>query len=90
MTPHSLRRTFASLLFGLGRTAPDVMAQLGHTHPGLTLRIYARAMRRDAGEAERLRTLAGLGEWAPMGTSRPREDEVAVSRNGAAEAGSQA
>lgn len=60
LTPHSLRRTFASLLFAIGRTAPEVMAQLGHTDPKLTLRIYARAMSRDAGENERLRTLTGL------------------------------
>jgi integrase len=46
LTPHSLRRTCASVLFALGRAAPDVMEQLGHTDPKLTLRIYARAMRR--------------------------------------------
>lgn len=62
LTPHSLRRTFASLLFALGRTAPEVMDQLGHTDPKLTLRIYARAMRRDAGESQRLRALAGVDE----------------------------
>jgi len=62
LTPHSLRRTFASLLFALGRTAPEVMDQLGHTDPKLTLRIYARAMRRDAGESERLRSLAGAND----------------------------
>jgi len=35
------------------------MDQLGHTDPKLTLRIYARAMRRDAGDNDRLRALAG-------------------------------
>jgi integrase len=35
------------------------MDQLGHTDPKLTLRIYARAMRRDADESELLRALAG-------------------------------
>ena len=68
LTPHSLRRTFASLLFALGRSAPEVMDQLGHTDPKLTLRIYARAMRRDPGENERLQALAGASFWAPMGT----------------------
>lgn len=57
LTPHSLRRTFASLLFALGRTAPEVMDQLGHTDPKLALRIYARALRRDVGEDLRLRAL---------------------------------
>jgi integrase len=60
LTPHSLRRTFASLLYALGRTPPEVMDQLGHTDPKLPLRIYARAMRRDEGEVERLRALAGV------------------------------
>lgn len=68
LTPHSLRRTFASLLFALGHAAPIVMDQLGHTDPKLTLRIYARAMRRDAGEVDRLRALAGVSDWAPTGT----------------------
>jgi integrase len=29
LTPHSLRRTFASLLFALGEAPPYVMAQMG-------------------------------------------------------------
>jgi integrase len=57
LTPHSLRRTFASLLYAIGEPAPTVMAEMGHTHPALALRIYAAAMRRDAGENERLREL---------------------------------
>ena len=73
LTPHSLRRTFASLLFALGRTAPEVMEQLGHTDPKLTLRIYARAMRRDVGETARLRVLVeGNGaEAGPLSEARP-------------------
>jgi len=58
LTPHSLRRTYASVLFALGRTAPEVMEQLGHADPKLTLRIYARAMRRATDESERLELLA--------------------------------
>jgi hypothetical protein len=44
-----------------------VMAQLGHTDPGFTLRVYAHAMRRDDGDKERLRALveAVIGHhWA--------------------------
>jgi integrase len=33
LTPHSLRRTFASLLFAMGETPPYVMEQLGHATP---------------------------------------------------------
>ena len=55
LTPHSLRRTFASLLFVLGETPPYVMQQLGHTTPNLTLALYAKAdgpARRRAGATE--------------------------------------
>ena len=33
------------------------MAQLGHTDPAFTLRVYAHAMRRDEGDKERLKAL---------------------------------
>jgi integrase len=61
LTPHSLRRTFASLLYAIGEPATVVMRELGHTHPGLALRIYAAAMRRDDNENERLRALIDGG-----------------------------
>jgi len=57
LTPHALRRTFASLLFALGENPPYVMAQLGHTSANLTLSVYARQMDRRDGEPERLRAL---------------------------------
>jgi integrase len=64
VTHHSLRRTFASVLFALGRTPPEVMEALGHIDARLTLRIYARAMRRDPGEVQILRALTGLATRA--------------------------
>jgi integrase len=42
ITPHALRRTFASILFAIGESPPHVMAQMGHTTAELTLAIYAR------------------------------------------------
>jgi integrase len=59
ITPHSLRRTFASILYAIGEPPPVVMAEIGHTDPKLALAIYAQAMRRDNGENERLRSLVG-------------------------------
>jgi integrase len=56
-TPHSLRRTFASVLLTLGEPVPYVMEQLGHTDPKVTLGIYARVMRRAEGDGKRLRGL---------------------------------
>lgn len=66
LTPHSLRRTFASLLFALGESPPYVMAQMGHTTASLTLAIYARQMDRRDGEPERLASLVG----SPISSSR--------------------
>lgn len=57
LTPHSLRRTFISLLLALGEDVPYVMAQAGHTDPKVTLSIYAQVMFRGDGERERLRDL---------------------------------
>jgi integrase len=58
LTPHSLRRTFASLLFALGEPPPYVMSQLGHTTAALTLALYAKEMHRRDGEHAKLRALA--------------------------------
>jgi len=74
LTLHSMRRTYASLLFALGRTAPEVMEQIGHADPRVTLRIYARAMRRDATEQARLRALVqgqSLGTKSTGRSTRP-------------------
>jgi integrase len=57
LTPHSLRRTFASLLFALGEPPPYVTSQMGHATPGLTLSIYAKEMHRRDGEPAKLRRL---------------------------------
>jgi integrase len=57
VTPHKLRHTFASVLIALGRDPSTVMAQLGHTDPKFTLRVYSHAMRRGDGEKAALRAL---------------------------------
>lgn len=62
LTPHSLRRTFASLLFALAEPPTYVMSQMGHTTPVLTLALYAREMNRRDGEQARLKALVG-GGW---------------------------
>jgi integrase len=69
LTPHSLRRTFASLLFAIDETPPYVMSQMGHTTANLTLAVYARQMNRRDGEPERLKALVQGVEWAAMGSS---------------------
>jgi integrase len=57
LTPHSLRRTFASILFAMGEAPPYVIAQLGHADPTVTLRFYAKVMDRRDGEPQRLKAL---------------------------------
>lgn len=48
MTNHSLRRTFCALLFEAGEQPKYVMAQMGHSDPGLALQVYAKVvMERD-------------------------------------------
>jgi integrase len=46
LTPHSLRRTFASVLYALGEDPGVVMDEMGHTDPALALRVYRQTMRR--------------------------------------------
>jgi integrase len=57
LTPHGLRRTFASVLYALGEAPPVVMAEMGHTSPALALKVYAQAMRRGPEEQDLLRSL---------------------------------
>jgi integrase len=71
VTAHKLRHTFASILYVRGEDPAYVMAQLGHSDPGFTLRVCAHAMRRDEGDKDRLRAFVEGRDWAPMGTALP-------------------
>ncbi len=57
LSAHKLRHTFASVLIATGEDPISVMAQLGHTHPGFTLRVYSHPMSRNPGERARLKAL---------------------------------
>jgi integrase len=74
LTPHSLRRTFATILYALGEVPPVVMAEMGHTSPALALRIYAQAERLSVDEREQLAALVagseGGGEVVSIGARR--------------------
>ena len=69
LTPHSLRRTFASVMFALNVSLPDVMADGGWADSKTPLTVYAHAMRREPGENERLRALVEGAELGGLGTS---------------------
>jgi integrase len=55
ITPHKLRHTFASILVACGEDPASVMAQIGHTDPRFTLKVYTHMMRRDPEERARLK-----------------------------------
>jgi integrase len=68
VTNHSLRRTFASLLYEAGASPAYVMSQMGHASSALAPEIYARKMERDRDTGARMDALVRGADWAPMGT----------------------
>jgi len=90
LTPHSLRRTFISLLLAIGEEVPYVMRQVGHTDPKVTLAIYAQEMSRDDGERERLRALIEGTDWALLGSGTRSEASVPGEQLALGAAGSSA
>ena len=66
VTPHKLRHTFASTLIACGEDPASVMAQLGHTDPKFTLRVYTHMMRRGVQERARLKDLMLEGAHPPL------------------------
>lgn len=73
-TPHTLRRTFISLLLAGGADVPWVMAQVGHADPKVTLQIYAQVVQsRQRDYGARVDRMLGAGATANgtgNGTSR--------------------
>jgi len=59
MTPHTLRRTFASLLAEVGVSPRRAMYLLGHTDPKLTMRVYQQVLDMGVGAVERLQEALG-------------------------------
>lgn len=68
VTPHSLRRTFISLLLAARADVPYVMAQAGHSDPKMTLGIYARVIASNADHGAALDGLVGASDWAATGS----------------------
>ena len=69
VTPHGLRRTFASLLVAANADVPYVMAQLGHEDPKMTLGVYAKVIESKTDHGAAVDGLVGASEWAQMGTN---------------------
>jgi integrase len=69
VTPHSLRRTYASLRAACGDDPVYIAEQLGHEDPTFTIRVYAKAAkRRERLSGEYLATFDRALEWAAMGS----------------------
>lgn len=83
VTPHSLRRLYASLRFALGDDPVYVAAQIGHTEPGFSMRVYASAVRRRErliGAA--LREFDAALDWAAMGSGGRIETDLEPNADG--------
>jgi hypothetical protein len=77
VTPHSLRRTYASMGFALGDDPVYVAEQLGHAEATFSMEIYAKAVRRrdrlyGAYLAEYDRALAWVERSIGQGMGRER------------------
>ncbi len=79
LTPHSLRRTFISLLLASGRPVPYVQKQAGHRDARTTLNIYAQVIDTDCGAREQLGWLCEYSiEDSEPSTQLPRIDTSPV------------
>ena len=68
VSPHSLRRTYASLRAALRDDPVYIAEQLGHTDPAFTFRVYQKAAkRRDRLSGQYLEAFEAALEWAEMG-----------------------
>src|SRR5439155_19122566 len=67
VTPHSLRRTFCSLLYALGESPPVVMQEMGHTDP----RSGGRSTRRRCAVTTASRRSCRRSSRGPQLTSNP-------------------
>lgn len=73
VSPHGLRRTFASLRRAVGDDPAYTAAQLGHEGAAFTLRVYTHAVKRrerlSAAEREQFERAIEWAQWARMGTN---------------------
>jgi integrase len=68
VSPHSLRRTYASIRAAAGDSPVYIAEQIGHTDFGFTFRVYQRAVkRRDKLDGAYLTAFDGALEWAEIG-----------------------
>jgi hypothetical protein len=78
VSPHSLRRTYASLRAALRDDPVYIAEQIGHTDPRFTLKVYAKAAKRRERLSGSYRDAFDRAlEWAGMGRDAERSTEIA-------------
>ena len=70
MTPHTLRRTFASILPEVGVPPRRAMYLLGHTDPTLTMRVYQQVLDMAGEGVETLGRVLGCSFRRPLRSTR--------------------
>lgn len=92
LTPHTLRRTFASLLAEVGVSPRRAMYLIGHTDPTFTMRVYQQVLDMGGSAPEQLEQLLGCSVdeaftllsgrevWTPKGHSAKKSRRGATSR----------
>jgi integrase len=86
VSPHSLRRTYASLRAALRDDPVYIAEQLGHTDPAFTFRVYQKAAkRRERLSGLYLEAFDAALDWARMGTNGDLESQSAPSQTEAKE-----
>ncbi|HEX5375967.1 MAG TPA: site-specific integrase [Solirubrobacterales bacterium] len=78
VTPHSLRRTFISLLLAANTPVPKVMAEAGHSDSKLTLGIYGQVIESKTDYGAAVDKLIGGVETA---AKRQQEPESGIDAN---------
>ena len=83
VSPHSLRRIFASLRYALGEDPIYVAEQGGWSNPSFPMRVYAKAARRRQKlTGEHLVAFDRALDWAGVSSGKVRENDRAPLRLG--------
>ena len=81
VSPHSLRRTYASLRAALRDDPVYIAEQLGHTDPAFTFRVYQKAAkRRERLSGEYRAALDAALDWAEIGRIEPPDAPLTAQR----------
>ena len=91
VSPHGLRRTFASLRCAVGDDPAFTAEQLGHEDPTFTMRVYVGATKRrqrlSGTELEQFETAVEWAQWARTSDFVPKLSATVASSGNIGERG---